>query len=79
MLDSTAESRLMPYRIKNAYAEADGHGSFSGFLEVDEAGSDGNRPDISNAQRAELVAMSRSRVGKSTGRARRVAPWAWSG
>ena len=63
----------VPYRIKDAHSQVDGHGSFSGPFEVGEAGAGGNRHDISDAKRAGLAAVSRGRVGRKQIWARSIA------
>lgn len=56
---------FMLHRIREAWADADDHGSFSGPVEVDETFFGGKRKNMSNAKREELAGTGRGPVGKT--------------
>ena len=56
---------FMLHRIRQAWSQADEHGSFSGPVEVDETYFGGKRKNMSNAKREELAGTGRGAVGKT--------------
>ena len=56
---------FMLHRIRQAWSQADEHGSFSGPVEVDETYFGGKRKNMSNAKREALAGTGRGAVGKT--------------